>query len=80
MTSTPIETLDNGRQVLARYQSQRSPHLQVVLCQWEGQFVTWTYNVQSGGFCHGHYFSDVGNPTAFGKALIDFCERCKRER
>lgn len=86
----PIEVTEDGRAILARYQSQRSKHLQVVLCFWNAEFVTWIFNISSGGYGHGHYFTCAifpyteedkkhGYDEAYKKAVDDFCERIKKE-
>jgi hypothetical protein len=55
----------------------------VVLCSIEGyghpKFVTWTYNLDSHGFGHGHYFEppygEQGDSELLSKALEDFNDR-----
>lgn len=47
--------------------------LNVVLCETlTGEFVTWTENLQSGGFAHGHYFENLVD------AIDDFPKRVRR--
>ena len=57
----PIEVTTDARAILARYQVQRkgATHLQVVLCHWGSQYVTWTHNKQTAGYGHGHYHGPV---------------------
>ena len=51
-----------------------SPHpgdhyLSVVLCEWNGEYVTWMHNKEDNGYFWGHYFSDLE------KARIDYRKR-----
>lgn len=41
----------------------REAHLKIVLAYWvnKEEFVTWLFNVDSGGFAFGHYFKNLDN-------------------
>jgi hypothetical protein len=81
---TVLETLPNGAEVLFRKPYGRHPmdnYLDVVLCWWNGKFVTWMRNLQCGGCDHGHYFDlpyapeDADLSVLFVEALMDFDKR-----
>lgn len=82
---TVIETLSNGAEVLFRKPQGRHPmdnYLDVVLCWWSGQFVTWSRNLQTQGLDNGHYFVPEYRlvpheilARLFIEALIDFDQR-----
>ena len=56
----PVQDLipDNGSTVLHAEQFPHGgdKHLWTVLCEFNGQFVVWSYNDQDGGCYHGQYY------------------------
>lgn len=46
-------------------------YLSVVLAKYRGQYVTWIYNHEDGGYHHGHYFK----ADEYDKAYADFLTR-----
>lgn len=44
-------------------------HLEILLCRWRSEWVTWAYNKQTNDAFHGHYFKDET------KARQDFARR-----
>lgn len=57
----------------AEYPHPGDNHLEVVLCFWSGEYVTWVYNAQTNDFAHGHYFD--GSVEGRDEALQDFWNR-----
>ena len=74
----PGDTLHNGATVVAIEKEENSVFLATVLCIYQGKYVTWTYNADTRGAAHGHYFgSNINRTTAddFRTAVEDFHER-----
>jgi len=61
-----------GREIIHRKKYRKSEgykHLEVVLAEWRGEFVTWVFNKTDNGYHHGHYFQE------YTDALLDFDSR-----
>jgi hypothetical protein len=81
-----IETTHDGRDILAVHQVQQpgKQHLQVVLCWWHGQYVTWINNTSREGFSSGNYFNPQYEyngdfEACYRDAVLDFQRRVRRE-
>ena len=67
-------TMIEGRNIYAaaRYPHPGDYYLTLVLAHWNGKYVTWYHNSQSGGFAQGEYL----NPdTSLADALVEFHKR-----
>lgn len=65
---------------VAKYPNPKDYFLYLVCIEHRpGDFVTWTYNAQDGGFYSGHYFDafEFRSGARFA-ALQDFADRLKR--
>lgn len=72
-----IEEARDGREVLYRKPYSNHPKdnfLEVVLVWWHGKFVTWTRNLQTGGFDAGNYFELRMYSDDLEKAFVDALE------
>ena len=57
-----------------QFKHEDDSHLFIVLAEWKGEFIVWTYNSESKGFSHGHYYNDLG--TAQEKYLEQVVKYC----
>lgn len=51
--------MSNEKIVLARKPVEGCNYLNIVLCKWGNEFVTWMENTELGGYNHGHYYTDL---------------------
>jgi len=66
-------TLNNGATVLQSHKVERT--LSIVLCLFEGQFVTWFYNHETGGAGNGHYHGqDLGRAVEEYNGRVQDCD------
>lgn len=68
-----LRRANNGAYILAEkpYSDHLSDnYLTVVLAYYEGQYVTWVFNYETGACNYGHYYAGI-----FSQAMKDFIER-----